>query len=57
MVLTVNGVTVQLNRGHVIIHDRLYEMGMPRKEAIIKYLMDEGFIPKGRQRYYTKNRL
>jgi hypothetical protein len=58
MILTVNGVTVQIKGPKsVVIHDRLFDLSIERKDAIVKYLMDEDFIKKGRCRVITTNRL
>jgi hypothetical protein len=59
MILSIYGVTVQLRtpKSVPIIHDRLYKLTVAQKEAIIKYLMDEGFIAKGSTNYLTKNHL
>jgi hypothetical protein len=57
MVLIVNGVRLKMTGYRVIVEDRNFAMSMDRKDAIIKYLMDEGFIQKGKARYYTMSRI
>jgi hypothetical protein len=58
MIVSINGVTVQIKgRKSVVIHDRLFSLSIERKQAILKYLVDEDFIDKGHIRYITANRL